>query len=98
MSFPPYAPFKFTHDLLTSLKSLGTLNPSSFFFVRFSSPVSLSGTLFWTHRNNSMRAIDARPDTLNGVEKRRIVRHDGAVRIEQEPVATGSFDLKAANY
>lgn len=45
-----------------------------------------------------MRAIDARPDTLNGVEKRRILRRDGAVRIEQEPVATGLFDLKTANY
>lgn len=45
-----------------------------------------------------MRAIDARPGTLNGVEKRRILRHDGAVRIEREPVATGLFDLKTANY
>lgn len=84
--------------LLTSLKPLGTVKTSSFLFVRFSSPSSFSGSLFRTNRNNSMREMSTRPDTLNGVEKRRILRHDCAVRIELEPVATGQLDLKTANY
>ncbi len=45
-----------------------------------------------------MREMSTRSDTLNGVEKRRILRQDGAVRIELEPVATGLLDLKTANY
>ena len=84
--------------LLTSLKPLGTVATSSFVFVRFSSPSSFSGSLFRTNRNNSMREMSTRSDTLNGVEKRRILCKDGAVRIELEPVAAGMLDLKTANY